>query len=94
MISERFLLAVDEILASKTWKSETQFCKHHGINRGNLYQLRQDPSRKIFTADWLTFLVEDYGYSPEWLITGKGRAKKRQVGATNVQQNHKHPVTD
>lgn len=80
MIAERFLLCVDEILASHQFKSERTFCERYGINRGNLYQLRQDPSRKIFTADWLTFLVEDFGYSAEWLITGKGEQKRASIG--------------
>lgn len=79
MIAERFLLAVDEVLASQRI-SETRFCARYGLNRGNLYQLRKNPGRKIFTADWLTFLVEDFGYSADWLITGKGEPKRRRTG--------------
>ncbi len=34
--------------------------------------LEKDPSRDIFQAAWLTYLVNDYGVSATWLLTGRG----------------------
>lgn len=48
------------------------FTEKHGVNRWNLITLEKDHSRDIFQSAWLAYLVNDYGVSSEWLLTGRG----------------------
>lgn len=50
------------------------FTQRYGINRRNLYQLKNDPSghHGIFSPVWLYYLARDYMVSPAWLLLGEG----------------------
>ena len=71
-IVRRFFLALDTLKDTKVIHGLSNFTEEHGINRRNLYQLRKDPERRIFQVCWLAYLVNDYGISPSWLLTGRG----------------------
>lgn len=47
--------------------------------------LEKDMTRDIFQPAWLTYLVEEYNISAEWLLTGRGdimdRSKKTKEEA-------------
>lgn len=58
--------------ASKVIRGKQTFTVKYDINRWNLNTLEKDYSRDIFQVAWLTHLVDDYGISAEWLLTGKG----------------------
>ena len=47
--------------------------------------LEKDPSRDIFQPAWLTYLVEDYGVSAQWLLTGVGEFYKGDKKSTGSQ---------
>ena len=61
------------LLAMGETKIQT-FCREGGIDKRNFYKKRDntDSRREIPTA-WLTFIVEHYGVSPRWLLTGRGQ---------------------
>lgn len=82
MVVRRFFEAMDAVIKEKQNKlrGRATFCRKYEINRRNLYQLEQDPSRDIFQAAWLTYLVRDFGVSADWLLTGRGEIKKKPVG--------------
>lgn len=42
--------------------------------------LEKDHSRDIFQPAWLTYLVEEYGVSAQWLLTGKGEFYRKTKG--------------
>lgn len=72
VIVRRFFLALDTLKDSRRIHGISNFTEEHNINRRNLYQLRQNPSRGIFQVSWLMYLVHDYGISAGWLLTGRG----------------------
>lgn len=71
-IVDRFFEALRTLKAQRVIRGVKTFTDLHGINRRNLSQLDKDRSRDIFQPAWLTYLVEDYGVSPLWLLTGRG----------------------
>lgn len=71
-IVRRFFLALDTLKDTKVIHGLTNFTEEHGINRRNLYQLRKNPERRILQVSWLAYLVNDYGVSAHWLLTGRG----------------------
>lgn len=67
-INKRFFQKLDEIVA----RGETTyygFCTKYDISRRNFVRLKNEPQRE-FQMAWLKILVEDYGASASWLITG------------------------
>ncbi len=71
-VIRRFFEALQRLKADKKIRGKQTFTNRHGINRWNMNTLEKDPGRDIFQAAWLTYLVQDYGVSPEWLLTGQG----------------------
>ena len=66
-VADRFFEAFDALLAMGETKIQT-FCREGGIDKRD----NTDSRREIPTA-WLTFIVEHYGVSPRWLLTGRGQ---------------------
>lgn len=80
MVVRRFFEALDHLKEKKIIRGRATFCNKCKINRRNLYQLEQDPSRDILKAAWLTYLVRDFGVSAQWLLTGEGPMMKKPLG--------------
>lgn len=68
----RFFEALHTLIAAKVIRGKQTFTRQYGINRWNLNTLEGDHSRDIFQPAWLTYLVQDFGISPMWLLTGVG----------------------
>ena len=68
----RFFEALQRLKKDNIIRGKKTFTTRHDVNRWNLNTLEKEPSRDIFQAAWLTYLVEDYGVSAQWLLTGKG----------------------
>ena len=68
----RFFEALERLKADKKIRGKQTFTRAHEINRWNLNTLEKDHSRDIFQPAWLTYLVQDYGVSAQWLLTGQG----------------------
>lgn len=81
-IVNRFFQALQELINRKTIRGVQTFTNKHEINRRNLSKLKIDNSRDIFQVEWLKILVEDYGLSAKWLLTGKGN----MFAATPIQR--------
>lgn len=71
-IVQRFFEALENLKAMRVIRGIQTFTREHEINSRNLYLLRMDMSRDLFKLEWLTILVEEYGISAEWLLTGRG----------------------
>ena len=74
-IIKRFFQALYMLKANKEIRGKATFTREHGIDRWNLNKLEKDPSRDIFQAAWLNYLVRDYGISSRWLLTGFGEMR-------------------
>lgn len=75
-------MALYELKAMGKIKRIAIFCQDHNINAPNLYRLKREPYRDAFQLEWLDILVQDYGISPEWLITGSGSMFKKNKPQT------------
>ena len=68
----RFFEALQELKSRRVIRGTSVFCRQHQINRRHLYMQEREPWRDIVQLGWLTYLVDDYGVSAHWLLTGKG----------------------
>lgn len=71
-VIKRFFEALRYLKDEKIIRGKQTFTRAHEINRWNMNTLEKEPSRDIFQAAWLTYLVNDYGVSATWLLTGRG----------------------
>lgn len=71
-IVRRFFIAIRELIDIGELRGVQTFTRLYQINRRNLYQLEKEPERGIFRVSWLTYLVEDFNISAQWLLTGQG----------------------
>lgn len=72
VIVRRFFQALQYLKEQKIIRGKQTFTREFGINRWNMNTLEKEPSRDIFQAAWLTYLVTEYGVSADWLLTGRG----------------------
>lgn len=82
-VIRRFFEALYYLKAEKIIRGKQTFTSEFDINRWNLNSLEKDMSRDIFQVSWLTFLVNKYGVSATWLLTGRGEIlayKKKEGG--------------
>ena len=77
-VIRRFFEAIQRLKAEKKIRGKQTFTREHNINRWNMNSLEKEPSRDIFQAAWLTYLVDDYGISAHWLLTGRGSFYKEE----------------
>lgn len=75
-VIERFYLAINELIAMKRIRGKKTFAEKYGINRGNFSRVSAVPESDMFQVSWLTFIVQDFNVSPEWLLTGRGEMFK------------------
>lgn len=75
-IVKRFFEALQRLKDDRKIRGKQTFTRDHEINRWNMNTLEKDPSRDIFQVAWLTYLIEDYGVSAQWLLTGRGNFYK------------------
>lgn len=72
IIVARFFYALAQLKFDKRIGGKTPFAEKYNINRRNLYKLEKNHEKDIFQVSWLSYLVNDYNVSAEWLLTGKG----------------------
>ena len=71
-VIKRFFEALYYLKDMKIIRGKQTFTNEFGINRWNLNTLEKDMSRDIFQVAWLSYLVQKYGVSSTWLLTGRG----------------------
>lgn len=71
-IVRRFFEAIGELKSRRAIRGIQTFTTRYGINKRNFYTCRAQPERDMFQVAWLAYLVNDYGVSPRWLLTGEG----------------------
>lgn len=72
-ITTRF---IEAFRASTTDRgAANQFCTRNGIDRGVLYRLIREPEKHNLPAYWVGCMVNDFGVSADWILTGRGEMK-------------------
>lgn len=72
-VVERFFDAVESLIACGRMKNYQEFIDRYGIIKSKFYDARRNKERKLLQISWLAYLINDYGVSAEWLMTGKGK---------------------
>lgn len=80
-IVARFFAALAALKAARVIRGKQTFTRRYDINRWNMNTLEKKPESDMFQMAWLTYLVNDYGVSSSWLLTGKGEmfVKKKSL---------------
>lgn len=73
----RFYESLDAVIANKTIRGVQTYCRLYGIDRRNLLANKKDLSRGWFQVSWLVPLIDIYGVSARWLMTGRGNMFSR-----------------
>lgn len=71
-IISRFFQALYYLKSEHKIRGKQTFTNKFKINRWNMNTLEKDMSRDIFQPAWLAYLVDEYGVSATWLLTGRG----------------------
>ena len=93
----RFFQALQFLKEHKVIRGKQTFTRKYDINRWNMNTLEKEPSRDIFQPAWLTYLVEDFGVSAQWLLTGQGeiaKLKPKPKPVARIQQKESAQESD
>lgn len=71
-ISARFFHALEQIIAKKELRGVQTFTNRYGLDKRNLYKIKNQPEIFTLKPSLLAILVEDFSVSAQWLLTGKG----------------------
>ncbi len=71
-VIRRFFQALQYLKDTKVIRGKQTFTRAYGINRWNMLTLEKNLASDIFQTAWLTYLVQDFGVSAQWLLTGRG----------------------
>jgi len=71
-IIDRFFEAFDSLKSKGRIRNNQQFIDLYDIPKSTFYDSRRVRESDKFQISWLAHLVNDYGISSEWLMTGKG----------------------
>jgi hypothetical protein len=77
-ITDRFFEAINDLKQRKVLRGKKTFWNNYNINGGTFYQLESNTSRNLLQISWIAYLVNDFGISAEWIITGKGKMYKKE----------------
>jgi len=81
-INERFFEAVALLKQQKVLSGLYEFSTKYHVVRGNLYTIKSQKNGAV-KAEYLHYLVRDYGISAEWLLTGEGNVFKQTPAKTS-----------
>lgn len=71
-IRKRFFEAVEKLLEIGVLRGRQTYCRLYSIDKRNFYAQESDLSKSLLKLYWLVPLVEQYGVSAKWLLTGNG----------------------
>ncbi|MEG0900386.1 MAG: hypothetical protein RSF40_11850 [Oscillospiraceae bacterium] len=77
-IVKRFFEAIYALKARGDIRGKQTFTAKYKINRWNFNTLEKEPERDIMQMAWLAILVNDFGVSSQWLLTGNGEMFSKQ----------------
>ena len=70
-VTTRFFAAF-AALTEQGRTNPSEFCESGKFNRPNFLKQRREPWRRILRPEWLSLIVQRYGVSADWLLTGRG----------------------
>jgi hypothetical protein len=80
-INERFFYALDTLKHNGEISGIYGFAQKYNVVLGNLYTIKSQKKGAV-KAEYLTYLVRDFGISAQWLLTGEGGMFKQKPSRT------------
>lgn len=77
-ITNRFFKAIEELKARKEIRGLGTFTNRYNINRWNLITVRDNPENSTLKPEYISYLIDGYDISAEWLLLGKGAMFKKE----------------
>lgn len=77
-ITNRFFTAIEELKKRKVIRGLGTFTNKYNINRWNLITVRDNPQNSVLKPEYISYLVEGYDISAEWLLLGSGAMFKSE----------------
>lgn len=71
-ITIRFFHTIDVLRRKRMLRGLKTFTDKYSLNYWNMATLKKNPSLHNLRAEWLSYLVLDYGVSAKFLLTGIG----------------------
>lgn len=71
-ITKRFFHAIDVLIVQRKMRGLNTFAQMYNINYWNLCTLRKEPERRLLKAEYVAFLVRDFGVSATYILLGVG----------------------
>ena len=71
-ITIRFFHTLDVLRQRRMIRGLQTFTRAYGLNYWNVSTLKKNPYEHFLKPEYLAFLVQDYGVSAEYLLTGVG----------------------
>lgn len=72
LITKRFFFVIDLLKQQKKIRGLHTFTQKYCINYWNMTTVKKEPNTHILKPEWLSYLVNDYGVSAHYLLTGVG----------------------
>jgi hypothetical protein len=83
-IQKRFFQALEMAIQDGVISGLQEFCKNHNLNRVKYQRIKTDLQKteseqlyKIIDLDALQYICKDYNVSPDWLLFGRGKMRRR-----------------
>lgn len=71
-ITKRFFMALETLQMQRKIRGLRTFTEKYGLNYWNFYTLKSEPEHRVMKAEYLTYIVRDFGVSADWLLLGVG----------------------
>lgn len=85
-INSRFFEAVDLLKRRRVLGGLNGFAKRYHVVLGNLYTIKTKRCGAV-KAEYLYYLVRDFGISADWLLTGRGDMFRQTSSKTEESQS-------
>ena len=93
-ITVRFFHTLDVMKQRRMIRGLQTFTNAYNLNYWNMSTLRKNPSEHPLRAEWLSYLVMDYGVSATYLLTGVGPMFVDYLNKENGSYSPEQPPTD
>ena len=71
-ITKRFFLAIDYLIVQRKMRGLRSFATKYNLNYWNLCTLRKEPERRVLKAEYIAYIVRDFGVSSDYILFGTG----------------------
>lgn len=71
-VNKRFFHTIDVLIRMRRIRGLRTFTAAHNINYWNMCTIRNSPETRNLPVEYLTWIVQDYNVSAEYLLTGIG----------------------